>query len=405
MKVRWRPLIVTALSLLAGAESRASEPPIRTLTEQEVWDLLAGSAITATRGRVQPIAPYIEGTVRSLLAQGKPFRLVSLGDVPDEWTIAEAGGRIGGGGAWKHVGERMKEQHVPAVLSSEGMVLALEALSRHVGRRFDAVVRSESAEAVVGTFQAAIAAGLPVVDACPTGRAVPELSQSIPYTVGIRAAPAALVTLWGDIVVVEKAVDDARLEDLGRSMAVGSGGTVITASTVMSGRDAKRGLIAGSISREILLGRTVREARERAADPVAALLAVTDGVRLFLGKVASAEPREERGFNWWDVHLHGVGEFAGHDYRVWVQNENIIAWLDGKPDAMSPDLIVPLDPQSGETIGSSTLGGYTIGAKVVLIGMPAAPLWRVPKGIEVLGPRHFGFDFDYVPIEILHGKR
>jgi hypothetical protein len=389
--------------LLAAAATRAAEPPIRTLSEQEVWDLLAGSAITATRGRVQPIAPYIEGTVRSLLAQGKPFRLVSLIDVPDEWTIAEAGGRIGGG-AWKHVGERMKSRHVPVVPSAEGMVLALDALSRHTGRKFNAVVRSESAEAVIGTFQAAIAAGLPVVDACPTGRAVPELAQSIPYTAGIPAAPAALVTLWGDVVLVEKAVDDARLEDLGRSIAVGSGGTVITASTVMSGRDAKRALIAGSISREILLGRTVREARERGADPVAALLAFTDGLWLFRGKVASAEPREERGFNWWDVHLQGAGQFAGHDYRVWVQNENIVAWLDGKPDAMSPDLIVPLNPQTGEAIASSTLGGYTIGAEVVVVGFPASPLWRVPKGIEVLGPRHFGFDFDYVPIEILHAR-
>ncbi|MFB0558461.1 MAG: hypothetical protein ACETVY_05015 [Candidatus Bathyarchaeia archaeon] len=25
--------------------------------------------------------------------------------------------------------------------------------------------------------------------------------------------------------------------------------------------------------------------------------------------------------------------------------------------------------------------------------------WRTPKSIEILEPRHFGFDLDYVPLE------
>jgi DUF917 family protein len=28
-------------------------------------------------------------------------------------------------------------------------------------------------------------------------------------------------------------------------------------------------------------------------------------------------------------------------------------------------------------------------------------VWRTAKGLELLGPRHFGFDIDYVPIEEL----
>jgi DUF917 family protein len=27
------------------------------------------------------------------------------------------------------------------------------------------------------------------------------------------------------------------------------------------------------------------------------------------------------------------------------------------------------------------------------------PDWHSQKGIELLGPRHFGFDFDYVPFD------
>jgi hypothetical protein len=43
-----------------------------------------------------------------------------------------------------------------------------------------------------------------------------------------------------------------------------------------------------------------------------------------------------------------------------------------------------------------------MGMEVVMVGIPNSPLWRTPKGIEVMGPRHFGFDFDYVPVEELH---
>jgi DUF917 family protein len=91
---------------------------------------------------------------------------------------------------------------------------------------------------------------------------------------------------------------------------------------------------------------------------------------------------------------------------VWVKNENIVSWLDGKPDVMSPDLIYNLDPKTGRALASSGLGGYDVGLEVTFIGRTVlSPAFRSPKGIEVLGPRHFGFDFDYRPIEELFKTR
>jgi hypothetical protein len=88
-----------------------------------------------------------------------------------------------------------------------------------------------------------------------------------------------------------------------------------------------------------------------------------------------------------------------------VKNENIVAWLDGVPDAMSPDTIQDLDPKTGDAHNGGALGGYKMGAEVAIIGYETSPMWRTPKGIEVFGPRHFGFDFDYVPIEQLVKQR
>lgn len=399
--VRKRVVLLFLLTAVAGlfAETGRQTVPVRTLTEREMVDMMVGSSIQASRSSD---SQGMIKRVRDAFAQGKRFSMVAVDDVPDDWTIVLPSG-IGGGGAWEYVRERVEKQKLPLV--QEPMLKAIEALSRHVGKRFQAVVRTEAAGSTLTAFLMASALGVPVVDACVTGRAVPEMQQSVPYINGISATPAAMVTRWGDTMVIDRAVDDYRLEDLGRAVAVASGGSVQMANSPLSGAQLKRGVIRGSVSEAILYGRTVREARERGQDPVAALLRVSNGHELFHGVVTKADMKGDRGFTWWDVELKGIGKYAGHLYKVFVKNENILTWLDGKPDAMSPDLICNLDPKTGDAITSQGLGGYQLDAEVVMVGIPVSPLWRTPKGIEVLGPRHFGFDLDYVPIEQIQKTR
>jgi DUF917 family protein len=48
-----------------------------------------------------------------------------------------------------------------------------------------------------------------------------------------------------------------------------------------------------------------------------------------------------------------------------------------------------------------TRGEVTPGRDVVVFGAPPMdPVWHTPPGIALLGPRHFGFDFDHVPLEL-----
>jgi Uncharacterized conserved protein len=55
-------------------------------------------------------------------------------------------------------------------------------------------------------------------------------------------------------------------------------------------------------------------------------------------------------------------------------------------------------------MSNAGIGSYPIGKEVVLIGLPAADQWRSDMGIELMGPKHFGFDFDFIPIEKLQSK-
>ena len=37
--------------------------------------------------------------------------------------------------------------------------------------------------------------------------------------------------------------------------------------------------------------------------------------------------------------------------------------------------------------------------RVLVVGLKCYPMWRTPKGLELVGPRYFGIDADYIPVE------
>jgi len=351
--------------------------------------MMQGSSIQASRSA--NTAPTIKA-VKDGLAAGKKYTMVSLDDLPDDWTLAVPVG-VGGGGAWEYVRERTTQQKLETIPNAS--VRAIQALEEHTGKKFDALVRFEGAAATLQTFEAAAALNIPVVDACPVGRSVPELQMQLTFVNGLPLAPAAAVTRWGDVIILDKTVDGYRVEDLFRAAAVASGGGVSAVQNIMSGTAAKRYLIKDNVSLAIAEGRALREAREHGTDPIAALLKVSNGVKLFRGIVTKADMKGDRGFTWWDVEISGTHEYAGHSYKLFLKNENVMSWLDGQPDASAPDIIANLDPKTGDTLFGQGLGAYPMNADVVMVGIPNSPLWRTPKGLEILGPRHFGFDVDY----------
>ena len=66
--------------------------------------------------------------------------------------------------------------------------------------------------------------------------------------------------------------------------------------------------------------------------------------------------------------------------------------------ATSPDIISVVDLKTGDSIVNPNLKERD---EVDVIALKARPQFRNSKGIGILDPRHFGFDFDYVPIEKL----
>ncbi|MBM23430.1 MAG: hypothetical protein CMD78_04080 [Gammaproteobacteria bacterium] len=402
IEVTFLVFVILIVSISGIVSLTAQETQTRILEEQELVDMLVGSCIQSTRG-CDPKESIKK--IKEALNKGKQFKIISTDNFPDDWMVVAVQG-IGGGGAWQHVIERTQRQNLPTITKAEANSRVADLLSEHMGKEVKALIRSEAAEATTTALLVAADKGIPTLDAGITGRAVPEVQQSIPWINGIASIPTAIITPWGDEVIIKHAIDEYRVEDISRAIAVASGGSATITMTPMSGKQLNQGAIPGNLSEAILFGKTVREATQAGKDPIEALIDASNGYKLFQGIVTKSDERGDRGFNWVDVEIRGTQEYAGHTYKVFVKNENIVSWLDDELDAISPDYIYNLNPETGEsTTGGSGVGGYPLDVEVVMIGVPAPEQWRSKKGIELMGPKHFGFDFEYTPIEKLQMRR
>ena len=389
------PLILFTSTLLAD------ELKIKELNETELIDMLRGSCIQSTRScDPDPSISLIKEAIKS----GKKFKMISVDDFPDDGIVVAVQG-IGGGGPWEYVIERTNSQGLDVLSESKRNNLVVDLLSEFLGKEVTAIIRSEAAEATATALLVAAERNIPILDAGITGRAVPEVQQSIPWISGIASIPTAIVTPWGDEIIIKHAIDEYRVEDISRAIAVASAGDAVITMTPMNGKQIKYAALKNNLSDAIKFGRVTREAVETNSDPIDALLNASSGYKLFQGLVTKSDENGDRGFNWIDVEISGTDDFSGKTYKVFVKNENIIGWLDGEIDAMAPDYIYNLDPNTGGSITSNAgIGSYPIGKEVVLIGLPSADQWRSDMGIELMGPKHFGFDFDFIPIEKLQSK-
>ena len=104
----------------------------------------------------------------------------------------------------------------------------------------------------------------------------------------------------------------------------------------------------------------------------------------------------EGGFAKGTATLEGIEDDAGRMLTLDFQNENLVAKLDGEVVVSVPDLITVMDSDAGDPIMTE---GLRYGCRVVVLGIPCSLKWRSPEGLAVVGPRYFGYDIEYHPVE------
>jgi len=314
-----------------------------------------------------------------------PAALVDLDDLPDDSLIMPCGGI----GAPTVSIEKLEN-------GDEGARLR-EQLEYLTGRTVAALMAGEIGGGN-GVLPIAWAArmGLPMVDADGMGRAFPEVPQVTMQLAGIPPSPAVMTDERGNIIVFQTISGDW-MERLERAAAVEFGGAASSTEFSLTAAQARGATVRGSVSLAIRIGEAVASST---AGPVAALIAEIGAFRLVSGKVSDVERQTRSGFVRGSVVVEGVGPDAGRLIRLELQNENLVALERGKVLASVPDLITVLDSETADAIATERI---RYGQRVTVIAFACDPVWRTERGIAATGPRTFGYDFDYQPVEELAG--
>jgi len=209
--------------------------------------------------------------------------------------------------------------------------------------------------------------------------------------------PAALADAEGNVLVVTEATSPKMLEKLLRAGTIAMGCTAMMTTAPMSGDFVHRFGVPHTTSQAWSLGDAVLSARAVKADPVEAILKESGGARLMGGKVTDIARRVMAGFTRGKLTVAGLDADAGRILTVDIQNEYLIAREDEKIITMVPDLICIVDSETGRAIGTEEL---RYGLRIDVLSMPAPVLLRSEIALETVGPRAFGYDFDFVPIGV-----
>jgi DUF917 family protein len=364
-------------------------------TMQDCEDLISGGLFMGTGGG----GSAKEGTeaFTTALAEGLEIEWVDVDDISDDtWTVAPYGmGTIAPTSA--ETQSDIARLGLVDRLRQRSMEVAVREMEQYIQVRIGAIVPIElGASSTSIPLVTGARLGIPVVDGDYAGRAVPEEMQGTPYLHDKKGWPFTSVDRWGNVCIVKEACSLHMMERIGKMLSVAAYGECDMAAYLLAGREMKQIVVRDTLTKSLELGRTIRQARERGEDPVAASLKFTAGWLLFEGEVVQKEWEDREGYMFGTTYIEGKGEFKSQTLKVWFKNENHVSWLDNQPFVTSPDLVVIVDCKSGEGITNTLLEA---GQEVAVIGVKGLEAFRSKKGLAGAGPRYFGFDIDYVPIE------
>ncbi|KYH31624.1 DUF917 domain-containing protein [Neomoorella mulderi] len=365
-------------------------------SQQEAEDLVRGATLLGTGGGGSPE----EGRrlFSEALAQGLKVGWVDAETIrDDDYTMCVS--FMGNRARLTPEDERKKlAMGLTDFTYPDNLVKAAEVLIEVLGFRPKYVICPElGGSNTPGPLCVAAKLDLLVPDGDYAGRALPEIAQCTPCLYGLPMLPMVSVDKWGDITVIRASRNYSMAERVGKMLAMAAFGNTALAGFVLSGKDTKRVLVWHTLSQSLEVGRAIRKALEGGTDPVAAAARATGAKVVFEGELVNAETGVVDGYYQGYHYFIGRGDWQGQEARIWFRNENHLLWIGDGVGATSPDMIMQMDPSSGEPVPNHSL---EVGRCVAILVAPARQAHRNKKAIEQLGPRHYGFDIDYSPISV-----
>ncbi|GAA4077944.1 DUF917 domain-containing protein [Nonomuraea soli] len=342
------------------------------LNESDIPALARGCAVLGTGGGGDVRVGALAAT-RAIREHG-PVRVVRIQDLADDELIVPLSG----------IGAPTVSHEMPHGEAEAHRIV--EEVEKIFGRRPAAIMSSEiGGSNGVAPVAWAAQLGLPLLDADAMGRAFPEVQMVSMYVKGLPADLVIMADVVGNVTTI-RPVDGLWSERIARAVCVAAGSSALMADYVLTAARARGAVIEGTIGRALRIGRH---------QVLEALQEELGAIRLITGKLTDIERRTEGGFVRGSATIEGTGADRGRGLLLELQNENLVAIEDGEVRAMVPDLIAVVDTETAAAIQTEAL---RYGQRVTVLAWACDPIWRTARGLEVAGPRAFGYDLEYRPV-------
>jgi len=357
---------------------------MREITIKDIDALKIGSGILGSGGGGDPYVGAL--MAKSQMEKYGPVKMIRIEEMKDTDIIVP----VGFMGAPSVSVERLA--------SGDEFDYIFQEIKQYTGKRPTVVFPVEIGGSNAFTpFCIAGKMGLPILDADGMGRAFPEL-QMVSFTLFDLLPQAAFLSdLKGNTAIINARNNDddnLMIESMGRVLTVTLGSAAGLVICVLAPEQVQQSVIPSSISWAIDIGNAVLDARVAHEDPVNALIKVSGGRLVGSGIMEDIDQKIEAGF------LKGTVTVVDSDtkktFKMEYQNENLVLYENDALVATTPDIIIPVDAQTAEPITSESL---KYGLRVSLVVIPCHELWKTKRGLDLVGPRYFGYDFDYKPFE------
>lgn len=346
---------------------------INEITVENLYPISIGAAMLGTGGGGDPKIGYL--MAKQAIQTYGPVELVYIDQVDDEATVAAL-----------------------SMMGAPSVVLEKIPNGREFNQLFEKIENDfevkidylypveaggiNSMIPIIGAAQKRV----PLIDADTMGRAFPELQMVTLAVFDIGAFPIFLASDSGKLEMIN-ADNYHELEIKAREWTVANGGQVTVGDGVLKAKDFKRAAITDIVNLSYQLGTIILE-QDNAIEKLKGL-----GVNaLATAKIIDVERKTEGGFNRGIVRLIGIEDNQGTEYELHLQNENLVIFEQDKLLCSVPDLIMLLDYQ---TLLPVTTDSYKFGQRVIVTALRSDSKWKLERGLQLVGPRAFGYDFDY----------
>jgi len=344
------------------------------LTVDLVDDLVHGAGLLAAGGSRPLIAM---ARLRDALVEHGPVPLVDADDL-DAGALVVAADVLGDG-----------------LPGQDAVHSAVAAAERRAGRACAAVIPlgAGGVGALAAPYAAAVL-GLPCVDGDGGRRGSGRLDLTLFALGGLAASPASASDQEGSLVTVD-AADNGVAHRLLQAGVTGLSGPAMVSAYPMTAADCARTAAAGSLSRCAALGAMLRTLGDEPA--LAARLLATHATRLlFTGRITHVARNGPPGAVRGTATVETTSP-PTRTMRVDFQRSNLVASEDGVVNATVPDLISLVDADTWVPAHTERMES---GQLVHVLALAAHPRWHATAGIAVSGPRQYGYDIDYEPLDV-----